>query len=816
MHDFRHSIRSLVKQPLFSAIVVLTFALGIGANSAIFSVVNAVILRPLPFPQPQNLVMPLLYDLRTGAVEINEDQTCSYPDFADWRSQNGVFEQMSVYANNALTTLTDAGEATHIQGEAVSANLFSVLRVQPILGRAFLPNEDEPGKRVVILSHALWQRRFAGDRAIIGKPLTLNGEKFEVVGVMPEQFEFPIGKFSPEVWTTMSIFRESRDGGKPMTEQRGNDFLKCVARLKPNVSLAQAQANMDTIAATLRQQYPDSNTNVAVKVVPMARAMVADAHSALLMLCAMAGCVLLVACVNVVNLLLARSISRQKEISIRTALGAGRWHIVKQLLSESIVLAGAGGAVGLTIAIWTLDSLKTFLPADIPRIAEVSPDLRVLGFTALISLAAAIVAGLLPAWRASHPNIAGAINESARGSTEAAHSGRIRSLLVVAEIVLALVLLASAGLLVQSFLRLQKVHPGFDPTNVVTARVALPDSGYSKPEQASAFFTKLLAKVSTSPGINSAAGAWWIPLSGSEIVFSFNIDERPVPKAQQPQAQVNVVTTDFFKTIHVPFLRGRDFNAHDDHNSPKVVIVTESFAKEFFPGEDPIGKRITPNGSAEPGDPPSREIIGVVGDIHLISLGAAPKPQIYVPHEQFGIGMMSIFARSQMSQSALMAALRSGIDEIDKNVPVYRMRTLPDYLSQSIAQPRLNAMLVGLFAVIALLLAAAGIFGVMSYAVTQRTHEIGIRLALGAQRFDVLRLVILQGMRFVGAGLLLGLIGVFLSTRLFQSLLFGVRATDLPTMFAVSVLLAAVAFFACLFPARRATRVDPIQALRAE
>ena len=816
MQNLRHSLRSLLKQPLFSGIVVLTFALGIGANSAVFSVVNAVMLRPLPFPQPQNLAMLLLYDMHAGAAEINEDQTCSYPDFADWRSQNRVFEQMAVYTNNSVTTLTDGGEATHVQGEAVSANLFSILRVQPILGRGFLPNEDEPGNRVVILSHAFWQGRFGGDPGIIGKALTFNGEKFEVVGVMPDRFEFPLGKFSPEVWTTMSMLRESKDGAKPMTEQRGNDFLKCVARLKPNVSLDQAQANVDTISATLRQQYPDSNTNVGVKVVPLARAIVGDAHPALLMLCAMAGCVLLVACVNVVNLLLARSVSRQKEISIRTALGAGRWHIIKQLLSESVLLSVAGGVIGLMIAIWALDSVKAFLPANIPRIGEVAPDLRVLAFTALVSLGAAVLAGLLPAWRASHPNITGTLNENARGSSEGVHSGRTRAVLVVVEIVLALVLLASAGLLVQSFLRLQKVHPGFDPANVVTARVALPNSGYSKPEQAGEFFEKMLANVSTSPGINSAAGAWWIPLSGSEIVFTFDIEDRPLPKAQQPNAQVNVVTADFFKTVRVPLLRGRDFTVHDDRNAPRVAIVTESFAKEFFPGEDPVGKRITPNGSADPGDPTKCEIVGVVGDLHLISLGAAPKPQIYLPEEQFGLGMMSIFVRSQMSQSSLMATLRQAIDQIDKDVPVYRMRALPDYLSQSIAQPRLNAMLVGLFALIALLLAAAGIFGVMSYSVTQRTQEIGIRLALGAQRYDVLRLVVGQGMRFVGVGLILGLIGVFACTRLLQSLLFGVGATDLPTMFVMTVILTAVAFVACLLPARRATLVDPVQALRAE
>jgi len=816
MQNLRHSLRSLLKQPLFSGIVVLTFALGIGANTAVFSVVNAVLLRPLPFPQPQNLVALLVYDMHAGAKGLDLGATCSYPDFEDWRSQNRVFEQMSVYTNYGVSTLTDGGEATHIQGEAVSANLFSLLRVQPILGRTFLSSEDEPGNRVVILSHGFWQRRFGGDPNIVGKSLTFDGQKFQVIGVMPDRFEFPISNITPEVWTTMSVLRESKDGAKSMTEERGNDFLRCVARLKPGVSINQAQANIDTISAALRQQYPDSNTNVGVKAIPLARAMVADARSALLMLCAMAGCVLLVACVNVVNLLLARSVSRQKEISIRTALGAGRWHIVKQLLSESLLLSAAGGVVGLMIATWALDSLKAFLPASIPRIAQVSPDLRVLAFTAVVSLVAALLAGLLPAWLASHPNIAGAINETSRGSTESVHSGRTRAVLVVVEIVLALVLLASAGLLVQSFLRLQKVHPGFDPTNVVTARMALPDSKYNKPEQAVEFYKKLLANISASPGVNSAAGAWWIPLSGSEIVFSFNIEERPVPKAQQPNAQVNVVTADFFKTVRVPLLRGREFTVRDDRDAPRVAIVTESFAKEFFPGEDPVGKRITPNGSADPGDPPKCEIVGVVGDLHLISLGAAPKSQIYLPEEQFGLGMMSIFVRSQMSEASLMTTLRRAIDQIDKDVPVYRVRALPDYLSQSIAQPRLNAMLVGLFALIALLLAAAGIFGVMSYSVTQRTQEIGIRLALGAQRYDVLRLIVGQGMRFVGVGLLLGLIGVFASTRLLQSLLFGVGATDLPTMLAITIILTAVAFLACLLPARRATLVDPVQALRSE
>ena len=817
MQNLRYTLRFLGRQPLFTAIVIVTFALGIGANTAVFTVLNAVLLRPLPFHEPQNLVALGEYDLRdktsgAGGIEIH---SISYPDFVDCRAQNSVFERVAVYTNQSVKTLTDGRDATHVQGEAVSADLFPLLGVQPILGRTFLPNEDEPGNRVVILSHALWQRQFGGDVKIIGQSLTLDGQKFQVVGVMPARFSYPIGTFAPEMWTTMSILRESTDGSPPMTEQRGNDFLQCIARLKPNVSIKQAQANIDTIAAALRQQYPDSNANTGAKVLPEVNAMIGSAHSALLMLCAMAACVLLVACVNVANLLLARSLSRNREISIRAALGAGRWHIIKQLLVESILLGAFGGVAGLFVAIWGLDSLKTFLP-NIPRIEEISPDPRVLAFTAFLSLGVGILAGLLPAWRASHPDLATSLNEASRGSSEGAAGRRTRASLVVIEIVLALVLLASAGLLVKSFLHLQKVSPGFDPTNIMTARVALPDSGYGKPPQAAEFYRKLLARVATLPGVKSSAIAWWFPLSGSEIGFNFDIEERPAPKAQQPNAQVNVVSPDYFKTLRTPILRGRDFTERDDAKAPKVVIVSESFAKEFFPNENPIGKRIRPNGSVDPGDPPVREIVGVVQDIHLISLRDAPKPQIYMPHEQFAIQTVTMMVRTQNDPRLLTAALHTAVNEIDKNVPLYRPRAFTEYVSQSVAQPRLNAMLVGLFALIALLLAAAGIFGVMSYSVTQRTQEIGIRLALGAQRYDVLRLIVGQGMRFVGIGLLLGLIGVFASTRLLQSLLFGVGATDLPTMFVITVILTAVAFVACLLPARRATLVDPVQALRAE
>jgi putative ABC transport system permease protein len=814
MQNIRYALRVFGKQPVFTAIVVLTFALGIGANTAVFSVLNAVLLRPLPFKEPQNLVALGEFDMREKADPGTEIESISYLDYVDWRDQGKVFEHVAVYTNQSVGTLTDGNRATHVQGESVSADLFPLLGVQPIVGRTFLPKEDEPGNYVVILSYELWQRQFGGDRGIIGKNISLDAKQWQVIGVMPPRFTYPL-RFSnpPEVWISMSILRTSDDGSRPMTEQRDNDFLRCVARLKPGVSLKQAQANIDTITANWHQQYPQK-INAGAKVIPELTAMVGNTRSALFMLCAMAGCVLLVACVNVANLLLARSLSRNREISIRAALGAGRWQIIKQLLVESALLGIFGGLAGLMLAIWGVDSMKAFLPG-IPRMDEISPDPRVLIFTAAISFGFGIFAGLLPAWRASHPNLATSMNEAARGSSEGVAGGRTRAGLVVIEIVLALVLLASAGLLVESFLRLQKVPAGFDHTKVITARLELPNASYPKAQDTADFYKKLLERVSVLPGVQSAAAAWWIPLSGSDTDVSFDVQERPLPEGQQAVAEVNVVTPEYFRTLRTPIALGRAFTERDDKNAPAVAIVSESFAKQYFPGENPIGKRITPNGSVD-GKPPVREIVGVVADMHLISLKVAPRPQIYIPHQQFGIHSMSIFVRTQLDPESLTNTLRRTVAEIDKDVPIYRTRTLTDYMSQSIAQPRLNALLVGLFALIALLLAAAGIFGVMSYSVTQRTQEIGIRLALGAQRYDVLRLVVGQGMRFVAGGLLLGLIGVFACTRLLQSLLFGVGATDLPTMFAVTLILTAVAFIACLLPARRATLVDPIQALRAE
>ena len=815
MNDLKFAIRQLRKSPGFALVVVLTLALGIGANTAVFSVLEAVLLRSLPFSHPQDLVAIGEFDTREKADPGTDINSISYLDYVDLRNRNKVFQRIAVYTNQGVSTLADLNGAVHVQGESVSNDLFPLLGVQPVLGRTFLPNEDNPGNHVVILSHAFWQRRFGGDRNVVGKSVTLDGQQFEIIGVMPPRFTFPISSVSPELWVSMSSLRESKDGGPPMTDQRDNDFFECIARLKGGASIQQAQADIDSITASWHEQYPEFKLRTGAKVIPQISAMVGGTHSALLMLWAMAACVLLVACVNVANLLLARSLSRSREMSIRAALGAGSWRITKQMLVESTLLGALGGLVGLVIAIWGIDSLKTFLPS-LPRIDEISPDPLLLVVTALTSLGVGIVSGLLPAWRASRSNVAASLNEASRGSTEGASAHRTRAALVIVEIVLALMLLASAGLLVESFIRLQRVPSGFDATNVMTARVALSETNYGKPEKAAGFYRELLQRLSSEPGMQSVAAAWWIPLSGSEIGFTFNFDSHPVPRGQQPVAQFNAISADFFKTMRVPLRRGRWFTERDERNGPAVAIVTEAFAKQFFPGEDPIGKRIVVDGSVEPGKPPVREIVGLVGDMHLISLKTPPKPQIYVPYPQFAIPSVSIFMRTQVDPGSVVMALRRAVSDIDKDVPVYRPRLLADYRSQSIAQPRLNAMLVSLFALIALLLATAGIFGVMSYSVAQRTQEIGIRLALGAQRYDVLRLIIGQGMRFVALGVLFGLIGIFACSRLLQSLLFGVSPIDFKSMCIATATLGTVAFWACYIPARRAMRVDPMEALRSE
>lgn len=837
-HDVRYGLRTLARQPLFTFVVILTLALGIGANTAIFSVVNAVLLRPLPYPDPDRLVTVSGWDLRRPETRTDSQGAVSFPDFADWRAWNTTLAHVAAYTPDDFT-LTDGGgrgeAAAHVAGAYVTADLFPLLGVAPALGRTFLPAEDVAGSRVAILSHGLWQRRFGGDPRVLGRAMTVDGNRFEIVGVMPSGFGFPVQNNPVEFWLTVARLGETTDDD-PQTAQRGNHFLLSVARLRPGVSLAQAQANLDALTATLRQQYPDSDNHLGVHLVPLRRSLAGEVRPALLVLLGAAGCVLLIACVNVANLLLARATARGREIAIRAALGAGRARIVRQLLTESLLLALLGGAGGVLLALWGTDGLVALLPDNFPRLREIGVDLRVLLFTGVVSVLTGVLFGLAPAWRISRPDGADAALRAdgaagARGTTEGGRSRRLREVLVVAEMALALALLTGAGLLVQSFLRLQRVAPGFDPHGVLTAEVSLAQADDKEQTTRNvAFYRDVLDRVSALPGVRAVSAVVPLPMGGRHWATGVIIAGRPrVGLADLPASHFRAVAPGYFAAMRIPLRSGRDFDAHDEASSPGVVIINETFARQYFPGENPLGKHIAPQMSADPGEPRDREIVGVVGNVKFRRLSADDKPECYVPHTQFPAGALTLVVRGGAAAGttattegddgdplALAGAVRGAVEQINRDVPLYRVRRLDQYLADSLAQPRLNTLLLSLFAGAAALLTAVGLYGVMAYAVAQRTREIGIRLALGAGRNDVRRLVAGYGLRLTLVGLVTGVVTTLGLTRLLASLLYGISPGDPTTLAGISALLAATAALACWLPARRATRVDPVVALRQE
>lgn len=804
IQDLRYGVRMLLKQPGFTVIAVIALALGIGANTAIFSVVNAVLLKPLPFADADRLVIVYESNLQRGSTR----SSASYPNFADWREQNHVFERMSSYHTSDFV-LTGEGEPARIQGATVNADLFPLLGVAPILGRSFLPEEDKPGDtgRVVMLSHRLWQTRFNADPNVVDRSVVLGGKHYTVVGVMPEGFQFPIGSDPVDLWSTVSV-----DSG--MFEQRGAHYMRVIARLKPEVTLAEAKAEMDGIAANLERQYPDENTRRGITLVPALESMVGDVRPALLILLGAVGCVLLIGCANVANLLLARATTRHKEMAIRSALGASRGRVVRQLLTESVLLSMAGGALGLLVAMWGTDVLVSLSRDDLPRAAQIGLDGRVLGFTFLVSIITGVVFGLVPAIHSSRTDLNESLKEGGRGSTEGARRNRLRAVLVVSEVAIAIVLLAGAGLLIQSLRRLQQVNPGFNPHNVLTFSLGLPEVKY-KPDQQVEFYRQLMTRINSLPGVRSASAVMPLPLGGDRMRVTFETEGRPIAKGELPATEIRTIGLDYFKTVGIPVTAGRDFTERDDKKAPAVLIVNEAFAKQFFPGEDPIGKNIKPGITADDNAPPMREIVGVVGNVKHMSLSAEVDPEAYEPHAQLTFDM-AVVVKTDADPHSIAGAVQGELRAMDKDLPAYNFRTLDEYLSASVAQPRFNTLLLALFAGMALLLTAVGLYGVMSYSVNQRTHEIGIRMALGADRGDVLKLVVGQGMTLTAIGVVVGLVGAFFLTQLLQSLLFGVSATDPMTFAAIAVLLAGVAMAACFVPARRATKVDPMVALRYE
>jgi putative ABC transport system permease protein len=799
--DLRYSVRMLLKKPSFTAIAVLALAIGIGANTAIFSVVNGILLRPLPYKNFERISMIWMDNPKLGVAE----DWHSYPNYVDYKEQNQSFEDMAAF-NDRTFNLTGAGDPVRVVGVWTTASLFSVLGVEPALGHVFTEAEEEPGKDlVVVLSNGLWQRRFGGDRGIIGQPINMNGANRTVIGVMPASFSFP--EKSTEVWIPLAV--------TPQRKQARNSIsYKAVGRLKPGVTMQQAQADMGAIAKRLDDQF--SQSGYGVNLVLLRDQETKGVKTALLILLGAVAFVLLIACVNVANLLLARAAIREKEIAIRLALGAGRPRIVRQLLTESVVLGIVGGAVGLLLAVWGLDALIALSPADIPHLDQTGIDIRVLAFTLAVSLLTGLIFGLVPALQASKPDLNDALKEGGRGAGGGVRAIRIRNLLVVSEIALSLVLLVGAGLLIRSFMRLQQFELGFNPENLLSMRVQLPGSKYRDAKQVSGFYQQLLERMEAMPGVQSAGGISSIFLTDTPNSTNFTIEGHPVfAGAESIEVPLDAVSSSYFRVMGIPLLEGREFDERDAIGTTPVAIINQTFARRFFPGEDPVGKRYV-YGQPSPDNKSWITIVGVVGDMRRTGFDRPVRPETFLPEAQNPDNALTIVARTTGDPASIAGALRNEVWAIDKDQSVYDIKTMRQTLSEMLSQRRFNTLLLGIFAAVALTLAAVGIYGVMSYAVAERTHEIGLRMALGAQTADVLNLIVRQGMLLAMTGLIVGLAASFALTRVMSSLLYGVSATDPLTFIVIPVVLAGVALGACLVPARRAIKVDPMVALRYE
>ncbi|HJR59240.1 MAG TPA: ABC transporter permease [Vicinamibacterales bacterium] len=802
-HDIRYAFRRLIKSPAFTVVALLTLALGIGANTAIFSVVNAVLLQPLPYKDPHQIVG--LYHLSEG-----RRAPLSGPNFTDVRKLNTTLRDAAAYTRSR-TILTGRGEPVRLDGAEVSASLFDLLGVAAHLGRTFRADENEPGKtHVAILSYALWQQRFGGDPAAVGKRLTLDGVAHEIVGVMPDRFSFPAAR---AIWTPLEYSENLT------TTQRGAWYLQAVGRTRPGVSVEQVRAEIETIGRQLAKQYPDSNEGVDISAVSLHEAMVGDLRTAFWILLGAVGFVLLIACVNVANLLLARAASRESEIAVRAALGAGRWRLIRQLLTESLILSLVGGALGLLLAVWGVEALIALEPQGVPRLGEVRVDVEVIGFTMGLALITGLLFGAVPAFQSTRSGISTTLKEGARGALTTRGGARMRTTLVVAEVALAVTLLAGAGLLIRSFSRLASVDPGFRVQEALTFEVSLPDARYTEEAQQVAFFDALLPRLEAIPGVEAAAAVLSLPLSGSSIVLTFEVAGRPpVPPSQQPAMQVRVATPQYFQTIGIPLRKGRFFSEDDRSNTPPVVLITEAAAKQYFRNEDPLGKKITLGWGRGPNRPRAGgEVVGVIGDIKDAGLDEPDPPQIYLAYRQWPVQGMSLVLKTAVPAGSVAEPARRAVYSLDGNLPVANVRTLEELVARSISQPRFYMTLLAVFAGVALTLAAIGIFGVLSYAVAQRTREIGIRMALGARQRAVLGLIVREAMVMASGGVLIGVVAAFLLTEwLVAQLLFDTSPHDPATFVAVAGLLAVVSLAAAYVPARRAARVDPIVALRAD
>ena len=801
LQDLRYTVRVLLKKPAFTAIVVLALAIGIGANTAIFSVVNAILLRPLPYKNFDRISMIWMDNPKLGVAE----DWHSYPNYLDYKQQNQVYEDMAAF-NDRSFNLTGVGDPVRILGAWNTASLFSVLGVEPLMGRVFTEEEEEPGKDlVVVLSNGLWRSRFGSNPNAIGQAISMNGANRTVIGVMPPGFSFPDKR--TEVWVPLALSPQRK-------QARSVISYKAVGRLKPGVSMAQARADMGAIAKRLDEQY--SQSDYGVNLVLLRDQETRAVKPALLVLLGAVAFVLLIACANVANLLLAQAAIREREIAIRLALGARRWRIVRQLLTESAVLGLVGGAAGLLMAVWGLNVLVALSPGDIPRFDQAGIDGRVLAFTLSVSLLTGLIFGLVPSLQESKPDLNNTLKEGGRGATGGAGGLRVRNLLVVSEIALSLVLLVGAGLLIRSFLRLQQFDLGFNPNNLATMRIQLPGTKYREPAQVDAFYKQLLERIESVPGVKSVGAISDVFLTDTPNSTNFSIEGRPVPIGSDSiEVPLDSVSPGYFRAMGIPLLSGREFDDRDVRNSTPVVIVNETFVRRFFADEEPLGKRFV-YGQSGPDNNNWITIVGVVGDMRRTGFDRPVRPETFLPQSQNPSATLTIVARTAVDPVTLSNTLRGEVWAIDNDQSVYELKSMDQTLSEMSSQRRFNMLLLGVFAALALTLAAVGIYGVMSYSVAQRTHEIGVRMALGARGTDVLGMIVRRGMVLALAGIGAGLIGAVALTRLLSSLLYGISATDPLTFVVIPIVLAAVALGACFVPARRATRVDPMVALRYE
>ena len=816
--DIRYALRNLIRTPGFAAVAILTLALGIGATTAMFTVVNAVLLRPMPYAHPEQLVSVNIFNTKGGVPETAQF-ALSYPEYRDVVARNHSFQSIAPYSPSDYT-VTAAGAPLHVQAELVGASLFPLLGVHPALGRGFLPGESAPGHHVAILSDHLWQEHFGGNPSAIGRNIDLQGRSYTIIGVMPRGFRFALRSKPSDLWISFSGLAESDDPQtKPKAEQRGNRFVSVIARLKPGVSLEQANGDLMSISRSLASEYPDTNLHVAFAARRELQFLVGNTRTPLLILLGAVGLVLLIACANLASLMLARGAGRVREIATRTALGARRRRIVQQLVTESLVLSIAGAALGTGVAAWVLAALLRLYPADLPRAAEIGIDYRVLLFTGALAILTAMLFGVVPAWRLSSPNLAETMREGGRTSTAGTAHTRLRSAIVVTQTALGVMLLVGAGLLLRSFARLSHVDIGLDPHHVLTANFDLSQTRYGL-DQMDQFVSRFLGRVRALPGVVSAAGATPLPMSRNDYWgIWFTLPNHPVsPDDVKPGAAFHVVTASFFETMKMPLMRGRTFNEGDRRDSKPVMIISESFARTYFPHENPIGEMITisagEGGARARYD--TREVVGVVGDIRNSALATPPQPAYYIPFPQLIWQPPTIVVRTTADPGTLAPQIEQILKSMDPQAPLYNVRTMEDWLALDLGRARFQTILLSIFAAAALLLTAIGLYAVIAYSVAERTHEIGVRMALGAPRAKVLKMVLGRGLQLTIAGIAVGVAGALGLARVIASLPYEIPPRDPATYVVVCAVLAAVALLASCLPALRAARTDPVVALRYE